>query len=445
MQLSTAQNFLFNLPKSDILTLQNSLKVTAYFFIVFGIFYRIDYIVEFNPIDQIWSDPARHWEQGIDTLRFDPMSQTDPIGFQLYIASLAKLTLKIPELVAFYTCLLAISTPWVWYRFLRELQPNKNAALLGWATLSIIPSWISIYGYFMQETLFIPLLGAALWLTWRCQRKRTLASFMAVIVIWIVAGLTRGVAIPMAMVACTWLWYEQDNKLKKIIYGLLLLLMTLGPLAYRSYQIMHIFAPHGIGHMNMIYAKSGARSIEIQYQREGAHWGYVFQSPAAEVKPFAPWSDWQSQREGRVYVSVDIDKGIVDWEDALAKQPLSIEKYLWLTRDNLILLFFSESWPDSNRDRLIGEINYQTRWLWFVLALLCLFVFIKKRKQQKRALLLPAIIVTWFVVQGLLPISVNEGRYRMPFSGLIIAQLVLLYGLPRKTIRMKDALKNDKS
>ncbi|MCP5077402.1 MAG: hypothetical protein GY951_05020, partial [Psychromonas sp.] len=417
---------------SELITRDNCLRFIAYSIIVFGILYRIDYIFEFNPIYQIWSDPARHWEQGVDTLRFDPMSQTDPVGFQLYIAALAKLTLKIPGLVAFYTSLLAISTPWIWYRFLRELQPSKNAALVGWALFSIIPSWISIYGYFMQETLFIPLLGAALFITWRCKRKQTNSSFVLMIAIWIVVGLTRGIAIPMAMIATSWLWFAQEAKVKKALYSLLLLAIVLGPLAYRSYQVMHIFAPHGIGQMNMIYAKSGARSIEIQYEREGARWGYIFQSPAAEAKPFAPLSDWQSQREGRVYAYVDIDKGSVDWDRELAKHTLSFEKYLWLTHDNLILLFFSESWPDSNRERFIGELNYQTRWIWSLLGLLAVVLSIKSRGQQKAYLLLPAIILTWFVVQGLLPISVNEGRYRMPFNGLIIAQFILLYGTRKK-------------
>jgi len=426
-----------NLAISELITAENCLRFTAYITIVFGVFYRIDYIFEFNPIYQIWSDPARHWEQGVDTLRFDPMSQTDPIGFQLYIATLAKLTLKIPELVAFYTCLLAISTPWIWYRFMRELQPNKNAALVGWALLSITPSWISIYGYFMQETLFLPLLGGALFLSWRCKRKQTNACFVAMIAIWIMAGLTRGIAIPMAMVVTSWLWVVQDHKIKKSLYSLLLLTLVLGPLAYRSEKIMHIFSPHGIGQMNMIYAKSGARSIEIQYEREGARWGYIFQSPAAQAKPFAPLSNWQSQREGRVYAYVDIDKGSVDWDKELTKHSLSFEKYLWLARDNLILLFFSESWPDSNRERFIGEVNYQTRWIWSLLGLLALVLFVKARGRQKAYLLLPAIIITWFIVQGLLPICVNEGRYRMPFNGLIIAQLVLLYTI-RTSITPND-------
>lgn len=73
-----------------------------------------------------------------------------------------------------------------------------------------------------------------------------------------------------------------------------------------------------------------------------------------------------------------------------------------------------------------------------MLTLVTLFVFIKMRKQQRKLLLLPAIIVVWFVVQGLLPISVNEGRYRMLFCGLLIAQIVLLYGTKRKQITVVE-------
>ena len=408
------------------LTFSNILRTLCYLVIVFGILYRIDYIIEFNPLHHIFSDTQRHWEQGIDVLRFDPMSQTDPVVFQLYIASLAKLTLKIPELVAFYTILLAIITPWVWYRFMRELQPSKNAALLGWAALSLVPSWISIYGYFMQETLLLPLLGMTLYATWRCKRKNTTATFMLMVALWILTGLTRGVIIPMAAVACTWLWLAQDKKIEKAAWSLLLLGLIMGPLTYRSFNIMHIFAPHGVGHMNMVYARSGALSIEMQYDREGARWGYIFQSPAAEAKPFAPFSDWQSQRKGRAYAFVDVDNGMVDWDKAFEKYPLTLDKYLWMTRYNLILLFFTESWPDSNRARTLGEINYQTRWVLLLLFLGCIVTAAFKWPQQKHYLLLPSLILTWFIVQGLLPISVNEGRYRMPLIGLVIAWMVLL-------------------
>ena len=69
----------------------------CYLVVILAALLRIEYIIQYNPIHEIWSDPARHWEQGIDTLRFDPMSMTDPIMYQLYIGMLGKLTLKNPR------------------------------------------------------------------------------------------------------------------------------------------------------------------------------------------------------------------------------------------------------------------------------------------------------------------------------------------------------------
>jgi hypothetical protein len=396
--------------------------------IVFGCVCRIYYICRYNPMDNLFSDPQRHWEQGVDVLRADPMTMTDPVLYQLFISALARLTLQYPPLVAFYTILLSLATPWIWYRFLRELLPGKTQALAGWALISLIPSWISIYCYFMQETLMLPLLGTALWATWRCRRKGTVSSFLWVVVLWALAGLTRGIAIPLAAVAALWLLLTQKQKLRKTAFGLLVLLLILGPLTVRSYHFAHIFAPHGMGNMNMLYAKSGKRTIRINYEREGARWYYIFQSPALEAEPFEPFSDWQSSREGTLHLSVDLDQGGQGWKRAFARYPLTVGKYLKLTADNLALLFFTESWPDSNRQRLIGEINYQSRWLW---APLTLFVFIGvviRRRRLRGQWLLPALLLAWFVVQGLLPIAVNEGRYRMPFLGLLVAQSICLVG-----------------
>ena len=273
-------------------TRANILYALLYGLILAGAWLRIDYILQFNPVDHLWSDPQRHWEQGIDALRADPMALTDPVLYQLYIGVLGKLTLKDPLLVAFYTALLSLCTPWIWYRFLRELQPSRAIATAGWAALSLLPSWIAIYGYFMQETLLLPLLGAALWASWRCRRKQTLRSFLLMALLWAMAGLTRGIAIPLAAVTCTWLWLEQGDKWRKAGYALLLLGLILGPLTVRGYQGLGLFAPHGNGKLVSIYTRSGHKQINIHYRRGGERWNYWFASPSTGEKPLAPLSDW---------------------------------------------------------------------------------------------------------------------------------------------------------
>ncbi|HNG58347.1 MAG TPA: hypothetical protein PKZ52_00885, partial [Cellvibrionaceae bacterium] len=238
-------------------------RSVLYWLIAAGSVIRVAYIFTYNPLDHIFSDPQRHWEQGTEVLRRDLMALTDPIGYQIYVGALAKLSVKLPELVAFYTSLLALLGAWFWYRFLRELQGSKTLALAGWAFLSLLPSWTAIYAYFMQETLFIVLLGAALWATWRCRRKADAASFAAMVFFWTAAGLTRGIAIPLAAVACTWLWFLQAGKVRKALYSSAILLFILGPLTARTYPLVHHFAPHGMGQLNVIYAQSGKKVIEV--------------------------------------------------------------------------------------------------------------------------------------------------------------------------------------
>jgi hypothetical protein len=389
---------------------------------------RVWMIVRYNPMNHIGSDPGRHWHLGTHPLDTQPLAAIDPIGYQIYIAILAKLTVYSPWLVAYWTALLSVSGPWLWYRFLRELLPSRDWALAGWVVLAALPSWSAIYSYFMQETVLLPLLGAALWATWRCRRKRDTASFVIAVGIWLLAGLTRGICIPLAAVAMTWLWFAQGNRLAKAAFSMALLLAVLGPLAGRSWAIARVIAPNGIGDLVQLYHRAGTLGFEVEFTRKGGkeRWSYNFTSPAPLRPPFEPFSDWQSRREWNANFSIDLDAGRRDWQAARARLPAwEIGRIAWLTGDNLIHLFFSQSWPDTNPERSIGMINHWLRWVWAPLAISC-FIVTLARWRQERERLLPALIATWFVVQGLFPLAVNEGRYRKPFEGLIIAQCLLL-------------------
>lgn len=427
------QFFINRLPKLELqLNRRNCLYAFLYALIFFGAWLRVDYIAQFNPVDHLWSDPQRHWEQGTDALRTDPMTLTDPVLYQLYIGVLGKLTLKDPLLVALYTALLSLFTPWIWYRFLRELQPSKTVALAGWAALALLPSWVAIYGYFMQETLLLPLLGSALYASWRCRRKQTLASFLLMALLWALAGLTRGIAIPLAAVTCCWLWLEQGDKLRKAAFSALLLALILGPLTYRAYQQLHIFAPHGNGKLVSVYTRSGHKRINIHYERDGARWSYWFASPSTGERPLAPLSDWQTERRGAAEVTVDLAKGSEDWQRALDEYPLTFSRYLWIARENLVYLFFGASWPDNNSARTVDQLNVHGRWLWAPLTLALLLLTVRRWRHLRGNRLLPVLIAVWILVQGLLPIAVNEGRYRKPAEGMLLAQAALLLALRRR-------------
>ena len=390
--------------------------------------YRVWLVFSYNPMEHIWSDPGRHWLFGTRPLDTSPMVMMDPIGYQLYVGILAKLTAQSFLLVAAWTALLSLSGPWLWYRFLRELLPGRDWALAGWVVLAALPSWSAIYSYFMQETLMLPLLGAALWATWRCRRKRDTASFLVAVGIWTLAGLTRGICIPLAAVAMTWLWFEQGDRLRKAVLSMALLLAILGPLAGRSWSMVRLVSPHGVGTMVQLYHRAGTQTIMIDFTRSAGRerWNYEFTSPAILRPPFEPLSDWRSRRQGTSYFSIDLDAGRRDWEAAKdGLPPWDLDRFVWLTGDNLIHLFFSQTWPDTNLERAIGRINHWFRWVWAPLALVCLVATLARRRRQ-RDWLLPALLLAWFVVQGLFPLSVNEGRYRKPFEGLLIAQCLLL-------------------
>ncbi len=410
----------------------------CYLLIVLGSLVQVWYIFTYNPVYHIFSDPARHWEQGIDVLRRDLMALTDPIGYQLYVAVLAKFTLQLPGLVAYCTSILALLAPWLWYRFFRELQSSKGLALAGWAFLSLLPSWTAIYGYFMQETLMLPLLGAALWATWRCRRKGDAASFGLMVFFWIAAGLTRGIAIPMAAVVCTWLWLGQDLKIKKALWSSLIMLAIMGPLTYRAYQTVGHFAPHGMGHLNVIYAQSGKKVIDIDVAGVGRWW---FGSPSTGAQPFAPFSDWKTRRTGTVQVKVDLQEGMRDWQAAMDDVDMSWSDYLWITKESLIFLFFAESWPDNNMARFIDQAGSATRWIWAPLLLLIVLALIIDGRRFRGQWMLPAVIAAWFVVQALVPIAISEGRYRKPVEGLLVAQVLLWLAMRRGALRPTAASK----
>lgn len=398
--------------------------------------YRIWLVFHYNPVDHISSDAARHWEAGVNALSSAPMTLIDPVMYQIYIGILAKLTMKVPLLLAYWTALLSLSGPWLWYRFMRELLPTREWALLGWVLLAALPSWSAIYSYFMQETLMLPLLGAALWATWRCRRKGDRSSFLLAVGLWLLAGLTRGVCLPLGAVAMSWLWFMQSDKLEKAIVSLALLLVSLTPLAARSWAMTGLLAPHGNGQLAQLYNRAGTLTMSIDFKRgDSVRASYKFLSPALEHPPFEPLSDWRTRREWNAHFAIDQNAGSRDWLAARDNlPPWDLSRLVWLTSDNLIHLFFSRTWPDTDLERGIGRVNYWMRWIWVPLAVMCLVMTLSARRRERERLL-PALLLTWFVVQGLLPIAVNEGRYRKPFEGLLIAQCLLLVSGSR---RMRD-------
>lgn len=383
-----------------------------------------------NPIDHIWSDPGRWWEyasSGIDT---PPLALIDAPFYQAWLSFIAKITLDIPELTALYSALLSAITPWLWYKFLREILDSKRLALLGWALISLNPSWIGIYSYFMTETLLLPLMGLGLWLSFRSMRKKELNSFLLAVLIWTIAGMTRGVVAPIATVITLFVWLQQDNKIVSAVLASFFVSIVLGLSGFRTYTKIGLFSPIGIPTMNQVYARSGAQEINIHLEskKKGTYFIYGFGSPSINEQPFSPISNWSSNRTGKVVMNIDLDLGYTSWrqeKERLLKE--SSPDLMQLQAENIILLFFGSSWPDNNPNYFFDKLSNLTLFIWAPLFIIVISLLTKSIRQGHKRYNLPILIalLLWFIVQGLTLISVNEGRYRKPIEALLIAGLLL--------------------
>ncbi|HEY8099066.1 MAG TPA: hypothetical protein VIE65_23640 [Methylobacter sp.] len=381
-------------------------------------------VLSFNPLQHLFSDPLRHWSHASETLHPGPMAIFDPVGYQLWLSAVQKLTSGDPLLVALYTIALAWSAPWLWYRAFRALEISRPLCLLGWVVLTWLPSWLAIYSYFMTETLFLPLLGSAIWLSLRAKRKQTPEAFALAVFLFTLTALVRGIAAPMAAAALFWVWCHQSDKLLKGFIGVLIAGFLLGPLAYRNYQQVGLWSPFGNSWLNRIYAVSGRKTIEMELVKEGAFWVYGYGSPSMDAKIFRPLSEWHSQRDGLLQIKVDLSRKAVDWEKYYDTSALNNTAGLYW--ENALFLFSGPSWPDNDPVQAFARLQIAGRWLWLPLFLLTIAWSCKDWRACRRQPLIWMLIVVWLCFQCLTLLTVNEGRYRKPLEGLLITQILLL-------------------
>lgn len=404
----------------------NYVQLALYALIALGCAWRLYEVFAHNPLNHRFSDPQRHWEHASIPLVPAPMALFDPPGYQTWLSIVERFTMEIPILVSLYIGALSVITPWCWYRFLRESLASRTIALAGWAFLALLPSWIGIYSYFMTETLFLPTLGAGLWLSMRAKRKKDFPSFMAMVAMWLFCGLTRPVGIPAAAAFATIVWFGHPQKLRTAAWSIALLVATLGPISYRNYHYYGTWAPHGNGWINKIYAASGARVIELHFTKTGARWEYGFGSPSIDSRPFAPFSDWTSKRKGTVHANVDFTRAEADWQKAYDASALQGAERWNLHWENIIYLFFGNSWPDNNTDYLMGRLSNLSRWLWAPLAAVLFVLTLLWWRTALRRPLVPMTIAIWLFFQGWMLVVPNEGRYRKPLEGLLVVYALVL-------------------
>src|SRR4026207_645956 len=108
-------------------------RVLLFVAILAGSCVRFHVAVTLNPMQHLWSDPARHWDNATVPVTRNPLNGIDPLIYQVWLMVVAKVTNGSTTALGLYAGLLSALTPWLWYLFLRELLPSQLLALIGYA------------------------------------------------------------------------------------------------------------------------------------------------------------------------------------------------------------------------------------------------------------------------------------------------------------------------
>jgi len=393
--------------------------------------------VYFNgPLEHLFSDPYRHWENGARFLAPRIMGSIDPFAYQLWLRVLQWLDRGTHIVVLGGTAALSMALPFCWYKALRELLPAAWA-LAGATVIGFMPSLVVIYSYFMNETLLLTLCACGFWLALRAMRTASVPTLWALALVWAGASYTRLAAVPLAAMCVVAVALVLPWRLRAVLaaaigigFGVLAI-----PACWHSSLNLNFCAPFGADYLNNAYRVSGARAITLRVplQRE-----ITFISPAMFDEPLAPMSDWESKRRGTRLITIDPARGRADWEMALSEIRDAGSQLSWWDdkAENALMLFFDPSWPEWDRADAWWRLSLWNRWLWFPLALTVALALARVRPPPREALL-PLAGLALLALLLVQTTGVMEGRYRKPAEPLLIAGAVVLlhrlWGARRRT------------
>ncbi|HUI85366.1 MAG TPA: phospholipid carrier-dependent glycosyltransferase [Candidatus Binatia bacterium] len=398
--------------------------------------FRIFVCFHHNPMDYVFSDMQRHWNNGMRFPRGGYFGASDPIVYQVYMSALQHVTRHNRLLIALSSALMSVLMPWTYYRAARNFGLRKTAALWVWAVIAWAPSLLVIYHYIMMETLLLLLEGIALWMTARYLRRGGTWAFLLFVFFWTIAVLTKPLVAPLAGICFLWVWWKKSTPLREIAMGAALAALLVAPQAFRSKLELGFYAPLGNPWLTRIQLRSGTRMTYIHFYAtsdQSAHFRHNVQqdefgvgSPSGFIRPLEPFSHWAMRRayaneESRVYI--DAAHGERDWKDAYDR--LSPDRDEWLAewQENIILFFFAPSWPESAVGQWDGQLDYWSRWLW---APLILFVFAGNVREfvHRRFDLIPVAATLFTLIMALQNALIMEGRYRKPVETVLLMNVV---------------------
>ena len=399
--------------------------------ILLGRFFFPFYI---NPVDHLFSDPGRHWENGQRLFNPTLIGSIDSKLYQLWLWFVQLISFDNRYVIAAATGVLCAGFLWCMYKFTREFMERKTALWCA-IVIGLCPSLLTIYSVFMNETITLTMMALSLWLTFRAVRKNTFSAFVHMALCLVLFSLTRLIALPIILFCLGWFFgHVRKDWLKRSGIFVLILFFIYLPAGLHTYTGLNVFNPFGYQTMNRIYAESGYKNFGFSVET-GAY--YEFGSPSFHgVQPFYPFVDYMTARVSETYVfSVDTRKGDETWKEALNRVSLDPKETLLHVRDNIVYLLFGPTWPDTMallwKYRFftfpgISEYVWHYRWAWvpcllFIVVSSCV---LPVSKEQRFLLLLMWVLIFAMCVQMS---GVMEGRYRKPVEPLILMNVIIFF------------------
>lgn len=397
---------------------------------------RVFVCFQHNPVDYLWSDPLRHWMNGLRFPIGGYTAASDPILYQVYIAALLRITLGNRIMVGLASALLSVLMPWTYYRAARDFGMRKVAALWIWALIAWTPSLFTIYHYIMMETLLLAIDGAALWMTAQYLRKGGTQAFLVSVFVWTLACLTKPTVIPLAGICLVWSWLKKSPSLRDIAIAAVLAAILILPQAIRSRVALGFIAPFGNPWLSEIQHRSGAKTIYVHFHPHPSELFHIpssanvhdmqFSSPSCYIEPLWPFSDWQIRRasgDSKIAITVDSAYGDREWRNAYNSLRVGWREWLAQWGENIVLFFFAPSWPETVVPEWDGWLTYVTRWMW---APLIIFVLVNNAREflRRRFELVPVGVTLFTLFLALQNVATFEGRYRKPLEPLLLLNLV---------------------
>jgi hypothetical protein len=408
------------------------LQMILYLLIGAGTIIRLLLPFLFNPMSFIYSDMLRHYEHALHPLLPDIMSLVDQPCYQIWLGTVLGITGDSKIAVALYSGLLSAVTPWFWYRWMRECLPSKSLALAGYATLALLPPWIRMYSYFMQETLLLPLLGLSLWLSWRAVRRKDTLSFLLAAVTSGCTTATKANAAPLELIVLIWMvkrsfgsgGIRMGLRVGAIALLVPLAIYLLGPVKFYNRANVWVLTPSTL--LNQLYYESGQRVIKLDYKFADKATGAVhtgswwFESPSMICPMLAPLSDWRSSRTGVYETRVDLTSTTGSYRP---NPEVSLAQRLHFTMENVLFFFFGMTFPmDKMNNDSLDSLLVSIRWIWFPLALATAWLALKRRRADILTVLSLGSLAFYLLQQNI----IFEGRYRMPWEGVAVASFLSL-------------------